>query len=35
EAHMGFVEIALTEHLRADRNEAVARQRLEHEQSRQ
>lgn len=35
EAHMGFVEVALTEHLRADRNEAVARQRLEHEQSRQ
>jgi GntR family transcriptional repressor for pyruvate dehydrogenase complex len=35
EAHMGFVEVALSEHLRADRNEAVARQRLEHEQTRQ
>lgn len=35
EAHMGFVEVALIEHLRADRNEAVARQRLEHEQTRQ
>lgn len=33
-AHMGFVEQSLTDQLRADRNEAVARQRLEHEQRR-
>ena len=34
EAHLGFVETALSEQLRAERNEAVARQRLEHEQGR-
>lgn len=34
EAHLGFVETALAEQGRAARNEAVARQRLEHEQSR-
>ena len=34
EAHLGFVESALSEQLRAERNEAVARQRLEHEQGR-
>ena len=34
EAHLGFVETALSEQLRAERNETVARQRLEHEQSR-
>lgn len=34
EAHLGFVETALSEQLRADRNETVARQRLEHEQTR-
>ncbi|WP_434614650.1 FCD domain-containing protein [Tabrizicola sp. M-4] len=34
EAHLGFVETALSEQFRAERNEAVARQRLEHEQGR-
>jgi len=34
EAHMGYVETALAEQLRAERNEAVARQRLEHEEGR-
>ena len=34
EAHLGFVETALSEQLRAERNEGVARQRLEHEQGR-
>jgi GntR family transcriptional repressor for pyruvate dehydrogenase complex len=34
EAHMTYVEQALTESLRAERNEAIAQQRLEHEQNR-
>lgn len=34
EAHLGFVEIAFEEQARAARNEAVARQRLEHERAR-
>ncbi|NUB44818.1 FCD domain-containing protein [Fertoebacter nigrum] len=34
EAHMTYVEQALTESLRAARNEAIAQQRLEHEQNR-
>lgn len=34
EAHLGFVEAALIEQGRAARNEAVARQRLDHEHSR-
>lgn len=34
EAHLGYVEQALAEGLRADRNEAVARQRLRHEEER-
>lgn len=33
-AHMTYVEQALTESLRAERNEAIAQQRLEHEQNR-
>ncbi|MFC4671231.1 FadR/GntR family transcriptional regulator [Seohaeicola nanhaiensis] len=32
-AHMSYVEQALTDHRRAERNEIIARQRLEHEQS--
>lgn len=32
-AHMSYVEQALTDHRRAERNEVIARQRLEHEQS--
>jgi GntR family transcriptional repressor for pyruvate dehydrogenase complex len=34
ETHMTYVEQALAESFRADRNEAIAQQRLEHEQSR-
>jgi GntR family transcriptional repressor for pyruvate dehydrogenase complex len=34
EAHLSFVETALNEQIRAKRNEAIARQRLEHEQGR-
>lgn len=34
EAHLSYVEQALTEQARADRNEIVARQRFEHEQRR-
>ena len=34
EAHLGFVEVAFAEQARAARNEAVARQRLEHERAR-
>jgi GntR family transcriptional repressor for pyruvate dehydrogenase complex len=34
DAHLGFVETAILEQARAARNEAVARQRLEHERSR-
>jgi GntR family transcriptional repressor for pyruvate dehydrogenase complex len=34
EAHLDFVERALADHQRTQRNEAVARQRLEHEQDR-
>ncbi|WP_101340129.1 FadR/GntR family transcriptional regulator [Cereibacter azotoformans] len=34
ELHLGYVEKAVTEGLRADRHEAVARQRLEHEKNR-
>ncbi|MGP3698332.1 FadR/GntR family transcriptional regulator [Rhodobacter sp. NSM] len=34
ESHLSYVEKAVTEGLRADRHEAVARQRLEHERSR-
>ncbi len=34
ERHMTYVEQSLSEQARADRNEAVARQRFEHEQSR-
>lgn len=34
EQHMGYVERSLSDHYRAERNEAVARQRLEHEKSR-
>ena len=33
-AHLDFVERSLTEQIRADRNEAVARQRFQHEQDR-
>jgi GntR family transcriptional regulator, transcriptional repressor for pyruvate dehydrogenase complex len=33
-AHMTFVEEALVDHIRAEQNEAVARLRLDHEQSR-
>lgn len=33
-AHMDYVETALVEQARADRNEAVARQRIEHERNR-
>lgn len=33
DAHLGFVETAILEQARAARNEAVARQRLEHERS--
>ena len=32
--HMDYVEQALAEHARAERNEAIARQRIEHERSR-
>ena len=35
EAHLGFVEAKLAELRKAERNEAVARQRFEHEQTRQ
>lgn len=34
EAHLDFVSAALHEHARAERNEAIARQRYEHEQTR-
>jgi len=34
ESHLSYVEQALTEQIRADRNEDVARQRFEHEKSR-
>ena len=34
EAHLTFVETALNEQIRAERNESIARQRLEHEQGR-
>jgi GntR family transcriptional repressor for pyruvate dehydrogenase complex len=34
EAHLGFVEQALSDHMRAERHEAIARQRLEHERAR-
>lgn len=34
EAHLTYVETALTEQIRAERNESIARQRLEHEQAR-
>ncbi|WP_397542499.1 FCD domain-containing protein [Roseovarius salis] len=34
EAHLSYVERALADQQRAERNEAIARQRLEHEQSR-
>lgn len=34
EAHLSYVEKSLTEQIKADRNEAIARQRFEHEQSR-
>ena len=34
ESHLNFVETALADQQRAERNEAIARQRLEHEQSR-
>ena len=33
-AHMDYVELALAEQAKAERNEAVARQRIEHERSR-
>jgi GntR family transcriptional regulator, transcriptional repressor for pyruvate dehydrogenase complex len=34
EAHLNYVGNALSDQIKADRNEAIARQRLEHEQSR-
>jgi GntR family transcriptional repressor for pyruvate dehydrogenase complex len=34
EAHLNYVENALTDQKKAERNEAIARQRFEHEQSR-
>ena len=34
EAHLTYVEIALQDQQKADRNEAIAKQRFEHEQSR-
>jgi GntR family transcriptional repressor for pyruvate dehydrogenase complex len=34
EAHLNFVEQALVDQIRADKNETIARQRLEHEESR-
>lgn len=34
ETHMDFVQSAMTDQIRAERNDAVARQRLEHERSR-
>jgi GntR family transcriptional repressor for pyruvate dehydrogenase complex len=34
EAHLTYVETALNEQIRAERNESIARQRLEHEQGR-
>ena len=33
-AHMDFVEQSLAEQAKADRNEAIARQRIEHERNR-
>jgi len=33
-AHLGYVETALTDQQKSDRNEAIARQRLAHEQER-
>ena len=33
-AHLNYVEKALADQQKADRNEAIARQRFEHEQSR-
>ena len=32
-AHLGFVETAMADQIKANRNEAIARQRLQHEQS--
>ena len=34
EAHLNFVEQALVDQIRAEKNETIARQRLEHEESR-
>jgi len=34
EAHLTFVEQSLAEHIKADRNEVIARQRFDHEQTR-
>jgi GntR family transcriptional repressor for pyruvate dehydrogenase complex len=34
EAHLGFVADALTDHLKAEKNEVIARQRLDHESAR-
>ena len=34
EEHLDYISTALTEEIKADRNEAIARQRFEHEQSR-
>lgn len=34
DAHLSYVEKSLTEQIKADKNEAIARQRFEHEQSR-
>jgi GntR family transcriptional repressor for pyruvate dehydrogenase complex len=34
EAHMNFVEQSMADQIKAARNEAVAKQRLEHERSR-
>jgi GntR family transcriptional repressor for pyruvate dehydrogenase complex len=31
--HLGFVEAAMADQIKANRNEAIARQRLQHEQS--
>ena len=35
EAHMGYVHQAMSDQIKSSRNEAIARQRLEHERSRQ
>jgi GntR family transcriptional repressor for pyruvate dehydrogenase complex len=34
EKHLQFVEISLKDQIKADRNEVIARQRLDHEQAR-